>query len=128
MKCYTEEIFGPVLVCLSSNDLDSAIKLVNQNQYGNGVALFTQSGAAATHFQHHIEAGQIGINVPIPVPLATGFSFSGNKNSVAGGGGSLFYGKSALNFYTQNKTVTSFWNLEEKSNIREVNMSMTAHL
>ena len=67
MKCYTEEIFGPVLVCLNVDSLDSAIDLINANEYGNGVAIFTKSGATATSFQKRIEAGQVGINVPIPV-------------------------------------------------------------
>ncbi len=92
MKCYTEEIFGPVLVCLNVESLDEAIDLINANEYGNGVAIFTkvrvsclgtefsqhppghyadfeQSGATAAAFQKNIEAGQVGINVPIPVPL-----------------------------------------------------------
>lgn len=63
MKCYTEEIFGPVLVCLETDTLDNAISLINANEYGNGVAIFTRSGSAAAHFQKNIEAGQVGINV-----------------------------------------------------------------
>lgn len=109
MRCYREEIFGPVLVCLESESLDDSIELINKNEYGNGVAVFTSSGATASYFQKHIEAGQVGINVPIPVPLPM-FSFTGNKRSVAGGGVSTFYGKAGLNFYTQTKTVTSLWN------------------
>ncbi|KAH0130371.1 hypothetical protein KCU66_g3666, partial [Aureobasidium melanogenum] len=108
MKCYQEEIFGPVLVCLESEGLDDAIALVNENEYGNGVAIFTNCGSTASYFQQNIEAGQVGINVPIPVPLPM-FSFTGNKRSVAGGGVSTFYGKAGLNFYTQTKTVTSLW-------------------
>ena len=68
MKCYKEEIFGPVLVCLNVDSLDAAVDLINTNEYGNGVAIFTRSGATATAFQKNIEAGQVGINVPIPVP------------------------------------------------------------
>lgn len=108
MKCYREEVFGPVLVCLNVPTLDDAINLINANEYGNGVAIFTSSGATATRFQKEVEAGQVGINVPIPVPLPM-FSFTGNKKSVAGGGASTFYGKPGLQFYTQQKTVTSFW-------------------
>lgn len=108
MTCYKEEIFGPVLVCLNVPTLDDAIELINANEYGNGVAIFTNSGATATRFQKEIEAGQVGINVPIPVPLPM-FSFTGNKKSIAGGGTSTFYGKPGINFYTQQKTVTSFW-------------------
>ncbi|CUS10145.1 unnamed protein product [Tuber aestivum] len=106
MKCYTEEIFGPVLVCMNVDTLEDAIDLINANKYGNGVAIFTNSGATAARFQRDIEAGQVGINTPIPVPLPM-FSFTGNKGSVAGQGGNYFYGKSGLNFYTQLKTVTA---------------------
>ena len=114
MACYREEIFGPVLVCLSASTLDESIELINKNEYGNGVAIFTQSGSSATRFQKNVEAGQVGINVPIPVPLPM-FSFTGNKKSIAGGGASNFYGKSGLNFYTQTKTVTSLWKSDATS-------------
>ncbi|RFU32016.1 hypothetical protein B7463_g4329, partial [Scytalidium lignicola] len=112
MKCYKEEIFGPVLVCLNVDSLDEAIDLINANEYGNGTAIFTRSGATATAFQKNIEAGQVGINVPIPVPLPF-YSFTGNKKSIAGGGANTFYGKPGLNFYTQQKTVTSLWRSED---------------
>ena len=112
MKCYTEEIFGPVLVCLNVDTMDDAVELINKNEYGNGVAIFTRSGSSAAKFRKEIEAGQVGINVPIPVPLPM-FSFTGNKKSVAGGGANTFYGKSGLNFYTQTKTVTSLWKSED---------------
>lgn len=111
MECYKEEIFGPVLVCLEAGSLDEAIDLINQNEYGNGTAIFTNSGASAERFRRNIEAGQVGINVPIPVPLPM-FSFTGNKKSVAGGGASTFYGRPGVNFYTQLKTVTAKWSLE----------------
>ncbi|KAK6365387.1 aldehyde dehydrogenase (NADP(+)) ald6 [Exophiala oligosperma] len=112
MKCYQEEIFGPVLVCLNVDTTEEALELINSNQYGNGAAVFTRSGATAALFQKELEAGQIGINVPIPVPLPM-FSFTGNKKSVAGTGMSNFYGKDGLRFYTQWKTVTSLWRAED---------------
>ncbi|KAF2252779.1 Methylmalonate-semialdehyde dehydrogenase [Trematosphaeria pertusa] len=112
MKCYKEEIFGPVLVCLNVDTIDEAIDMINANEYGNGTAIFTRSGATAGRFQREIEAGQVGINVPIPVPLPM-FSFTGNKKSIAGGGANTFYGKPGLNFYTQQKTVTSLWRSED---------------
>ncbi|KAK6068655.1 methylmalonate-semialdehyde dehydrogenase [Seiridium cupressi] len=108
MKCYTEEIFGPVLVCLNVPTLDDAIELINKNEYGNGTAIFTKSGATAETFRKRIDAGQVGINVPIPVPLPM-FSFTGNKKSIAGGGANTFYGRPGINFYTQYKTVTTMW-------------------
>ncbi|GAB7365628.1 hypothetical protein MBLNU230_g6694t2 [Neophaeotheca triangularis] len=122
MECYREEIFGPVLLCMEADSLEQATDIVNKNKYGNGSAVFTNSGASAAWFQKNVEAGQIGINVPIPVPLPM-FSFTGNKASIAGGGASTFYGKSGLNFYTQTKTVTSSWKAEDaKSSVSSTNM------
>ena len=106
MSLYTEEIFGPVLVTSSVETLDEAIDLVNANPYGNGVSLFTSSGGAARRFQREIEVGQVGINVPIPVPLPF-FSFTGWKHSFLGD--QHVYGKEAVRFYTQTKTVTARW-------------------
>ncbi|KAK3284755.1 Methylmalonate-semialdehyde dehydrogenase [acylating], mitochondrial [Cymbomonas tetramitiformis] len=106
MECYKEEIFGPVLVCLKADDLDDAIAKVNANAYGNGTAIFTNSGAAARKFQADIDVGQVGINVPIPVPVPC-FSFTGSRGSFLGD--TNFYGKSGVNFYTQIKTVTAQW-------------------
>jgi malonate-semialdehyde dehydrogenase (acetylating)/methylmalonate-semialdehyde dehydrogenase len=117
MTCYKQEIFGPVLVCLDSPKLDDTIDLINRNEYGNGVAIFTSSGATASRFQKEIEAGQVGINVPLPVPLPM-FSFTGNKKSVAGGGANTFYGRPGLQFYTQQKTVTSLWRGSDATNTR----------
>ena len=117
---YKEEIFGPVLVCVESVDtLDDAIQLINRNPYGNGVALFTSSGAAARKFTHEIQAGQVGINVPIPVPLPM-FSFTGNKASIRGD--INFYGRSGVNFYTQLKTVTTNWPIDETTELGGVIM------
>ncbi|MCJ1468449.1 hypothetical protein MMC07_007078 [Pseudocyphellaria aurata] len=125
MKCYTEEIFGPVLVCLNVDTIDEAINLINANEYGNGAAIFTRSGSTAARFQKDIEAGQVGINVPIPVPLPM-FSFTGNKKSVAGGGANTFYGKPGINFYTQTKTVTSLWSNEDVV-ATKANVEMPTH-
>lgn len=122
MECYREEIFGPVLVCLNVDTLEEAVDLINANEYGNGVAIFTQSGPTAARFQRDIEAGQVGVNVPIPVPVSP-FSFTGNKKSVAGGGMATFYGKPGLAFYTQTKTVTSLWRSEDAVALKgDVNM------
>jgi malonate-semialdehyde dehydrogenase (acetylating)/methylmalonate-semialdehyde dehydrogenase len=110
MKCYTEEIFGPVLVTLNVDTLDDAIELINNNPYGNGTAIFTNSGAAARKFQNKIDVGQVGINVPIPVPLPM-FSFTGSRASFQGDVN--FYGKQGIQFYTQVKTITSLWRQED---------------
>ena len=100
MKCYQEEIFGPVLIVVHAKTLDEALKIVNENKYGNGTAIFTQSGATARKYEREVNVGQIGINVPIPVPLPM-FSWSGNKASALGD--IPFYGRGGIDFYTQNK-------------------------
>jgi malonate-semialdehyde dehydrogenase (acetylating)/methylmalonate-semialdehyde dehydrogenase len=106
MSIYQEEIFGPVLCCMVVDSLEDAIKLVNANPYGNGTSIFTASGAAARKYQSDIEVGQVGINVPIPVPLPF-FSFTGWKNSFYGD--LHAYGKQAVRFYTETKTITARW-------------------
>ena len=105
-KAYQAEIFGPVLQIVSVGTLDEAIELINNNPYGNGTGIFTQSGAVARKFQNEIDVGQVGINVPIPVPVPF-FSFTGSRGSKLGDLGP--YGKQAIQFYTQVKTVTARW-------------------
>lgn len=120
MKCYQEEIFGPVLVSMAVDTLDEAIKVINDNPYGNGTAIFTTNGATARKFTQEIDVGQIGVNVPIPVPLPM-FSFTGSRGSFRGD--TNFYGKNGMNFYTQLKTVTSSWRQEDATPL-DVQMSM----
>jgi malonate-semialdehyde dehydrogenase (acetylating) / methylmalonate-semialdehyde dehydrogenase len=91
---------------MTADTLDEAIAITNANPYGNGCAIFTNSGAAARKYQHEIDVGQVGINVPIPVPLPF-FSFTGSRASIRGD--IHFYGKEGANFYTQIKTVTASW-------------------
>jgi len=106
MECYKEEIFGPVLVILKCDTFQDAIKMINDNCYGNGTALFTTSGSKARQYVEETNVGQIGINVPIPVPLPM-FSFTGSKKSFLGDFN--FYGRAGYEFYTQMKTVTQSW-------------------
>jgi malonate-semialdehyde dehydrogenase (acetylating) / methylmalonate-semialdehyde dehydrogenase len=106
MGLYREEIFGPVLVCMEVDTLDEAIALVNASPYGNGTSIFTRSGGAARHYQHAVEVGQVGINVPVPVPLPF-FSFTGWKGSFYGD--LHAYGKQGVRFFTETKTVTTRW-------------------
>uniref|UniRef100_A0A7R9K0S9 Probable methylmalonate-semialdehyde/malonate-semialdehyde dehydrogenase [acylating], mitochondrial n=1 Tax=Timema genevievae TaxID=629358 RepID=A0A7R9K0S9_TIMGE len=115
MKCYKEEIFGPVLVVLNVDTLDEAIALINKNPYGNGTAIFTTNGATARKFTYEIDVGQVGVNVPIPVPLPM-FSFTGSRGSFLGD--AHFYGKQGVNFYTQTKTVTQMWRESDVSHSR----------
>lgn len=106
MTIYTDEIFGPVLVAVNADSLEDAISLINDNPFGNGTSIFTSSGGAARKFQSEIEVGQVGINIPIPVPLPF-FSFTGWKNSFYGD--QHAYGKQAIRFYTETKTITARW-------------------
>jgi malonate-semialdehyde dehydrogenase (acetylating)/methylmalonate-semialdehyde dehydrogenase len=106
MTIYKDEIFGPVLVATNAESLDDAISLINDNPFGNGVSIFTSSGGAARKFQSEIEVGMVGINIPIPVPLPF-FSFTGWKNSFYGD--QHPYGKQAVRFYTETKTITARW-------------------
>lgn len=106
MDIYKEEIFGPALLLLKADSLAEAIEIINNNPYGNGTSIFTNSGAAARKFQHEIEVGQIGVNIPIPVPLPF-FSFTGWRKSFFGDLHS--YGKQGVRFYTETKTVTARW-------------------
>jgi malonate-semialdehyde dehydrogenase (acetylating)/methylmalonate-semialdehyde dehydrogenase len=106
MEVYRNEIFGPVLVVLRVNTLEEAISLVNQNQYANGTAIFTESGGAARRFQSEIQVGMVGINVPIPVPVAF-YSFGGWKSSLFGD--LHVHGMEAVKFYTRTKAVTTRW-------------------
>jgi malonate-semialdehyde dehydrogenase (acetylating) / methylmalonate-semialdehyde dehydrogenase len=106
MTVYRDEIFGPVLSVLRVDTYDEAIALVNANPYGNGTAVFTTDGGAARRFQHEIEVGMVGINVPIPVPMAY-YSFGGWKDSLFGD--SHVHGTEGVHFYTRGKVVTSRW-------------------
>jgi len=106
MDAYRDEIFGPVLSVVRAETYDDAVRLVNENPYGNGVAIFTRDGGAARQFQFEVEAGMVGVNVPIPVPVAY-YSFGGWKASLFGD--SHIYGPEGINFYTRGKVVTSRW-------------------
>ena len=106
MDAYKDEIFGPVLSVVRAGTYKEAIRLVNENQYGNGVAIFTRDGGVARQFQHEVEVGMVGVNVPIPVPVAY-YSFGGWKGSLFGD--SHIYGPEGINFYTRGKVVTSRW-------------------
>jgi malonate-semialdehyde dehydrogenase (acetylating)/methylmalonate-semialdehyde dehydrogenase len=112
MSVYQHEIFGPVLVVLRADTLDEAIELVNRNPYGNGAAIFTDSGAAARKFEDEIQAGMVGINVPIPVPVAM-FPFGGWKQSLFGD--LHVYGTEGIKFFTRTKVVTTRWPREAAS-------------
>ena len=103
---YKDEIFGPVLTVVRVDTYDEAVKLVNDNPYGNGTAIFTRDGGAARQFQFEVDVGMVGINVPIPVPVAY-YSFGGWKASLFGD--VHMYGPEGIQFYTRAKIVTSRW-------------------
>lgn len=106
MSIYTDEIFGPVLSTVRAEHYEDAIRLINENPYGNGTAVFTNDGGAARKFQKEIQVGMVGINVPIPVPLSF-YSFGGWKNSIFGT--HAIYGPEGVHFYTRQKVVISRW-------------------
>jgi len=106
MDAYRDEIFGPVVSVVRVETYDEALRLVNDNQYGNGVALFTRDGGVARQFQFDVNVGMVGINVPIPVPVAY-YSFGGWKSSLFGD--RHIYGPEGIDFYTRTKAVTSRW-------------------
>jgi len=106
MDAYQHEIFGPVLSIVRVETYDEALKLVNDNQYGNGTAIFTRDGGVARQFQFDVNVGMVGINVPIPVPVAF-YSFGGWKDSLFGD--RHIYGPEGIDFYTRGKVVTSRW-------------------
>ncbi|HAN07240.1 MAG TPA: methylmalonate-semialdehyde dehydrogenase (CoA acylating) [Acidimicrobiaceae bacterium] len=106
MECYRDEIFGPVLSVVRVTTFEEAITLINSNPYGNGTAIFTRDGGAARKFQHEVEVGMVGINVPIPVPVAY-HSFGGWKASLFGD--AHMYGPDGVRFFTRAKVVTARW-------------------
>ena len=106
MDSYRNEIFGPVLEVVRVPTYAAAVKLVNDNPYGNGTAIFTRDGGVARQFQFEAEAGMVGVNVPIPVPVAY-YSFGGWKSSLFGD--LHMYGPEGIQFYTRAKVVTARW-------------------
>jgi malonate-semialdehyde dehydrogenase (acetylating)/methylmalonate-semialdehyde dehydrogenase len=106
MRIYKEEIFGPVLSVVRAAGYDEALRLCNDHEYGNGVAIYTRDGDAARDFAAKVQVGMVGVNVPIPVPAAY-YTFGGWKRS--GFGDLNQYGPDAFRFYTKTKTVTSRW-------------------
>jgi len=103
---YDDEIFGPVLSVVRVHGYDDGVQLINSNQYGNGVAIFTRDGGAARQFQFDVNVGMVGVNVPVPVPVSY-YSFGGWKSSLFGD--THMYGPEGINFYTRGKVVTSRW-------------------
>jgi malonate-semialdehyde dehydrogenase (acetylating)/methylmalonate-semialdehyde dehydrogenase len=106
MRIYKEEIFGPVLSVVRSEDYEAALDLVNAHEFGNGTAIFTRDGDAARDFAARAKIGMVGVNVPIPVPMAF-HSFGGWKRSIFGD--HYVHGPEGVRFYTRLKTITSRW-------------------
>ena len=122
MTIYRDEIFGPVLIVLRVKTIDDAIALINTNPFANGTAIFTRSGSAARRFEHDIEVGMVGINIPIPVPMAF-FSFGGWKASLFGD--LHMHGMEGVQFYTRTKVVTSRW--PEREGSAGMGLAMPTH-
>lgn len=110
MSVYQNEIFGPVLVIVRMPDFESALDLVNRNQYGNGTAIFTQDGYTAREYSHRVQVGMVGVNIPIPVPVAN-HPFGGWKRSAFGD--TNMHGAESIHFYTLRKSVTCKWPVTE---------------
>ena len=106
MRIYKEEIFGPVLVIMRVPDLDAALQLINDHEFGNGTSVFTNDGNAARTFASKVQVGMVGINIPIPVPVAY-HSFGGWKRSVFGD--IPMHSSEGVRFYTRLKTITQRW-------------------
>ncbi|MFT0173065.1 CoA-acylating methylmalonate-semialdehyde dehydrogenase [Paraburkholderia mimosarum] len=106
MRIYKEEIFGPVLACVRAKDFSEAVQLINDHEFGNGVACFTRDGNVAREFGRQIEVGMVGINVPIPVPMAW-HGFGGWKRSLFGD--MHAYGEEGVRFYTKQKSIMQRW-------------------
>ena len=106
MECYKDEIFGPVLSVVRVETFREAMDLINSNPFGNGTAIFTRDGGVARQFQHEVQVGMVGINVPIPVPVAY-HSFGGWKASLFGD--THMYGPEGVRFYTRAKAITARW-------------------
>ncbi|MGK8509255.1 CoA-acylating methylmalonate-semialdehyde dehydrogenase [Nocardia asiatica] len=106
MRIYREEIFGPVLSVVRAKDYEEGLRLANEHEYGNGVAIFTRDGDTARDFAARVQVGMVGINVPIPVPIAY-YTFGGWKRS--GFGDLNQHGPDSIRFYTKTKTVTQRW-------------------
>lgn len=113
MRCYEEEIFGPVLLVVRAQSMQEAMQLIDAHEYGNGTCIFTRDGEAARYFSDNIKVGMVGINVPLPVPVAY-HSFGGWKRSLFGD--LHAYGPDAVRFYSKRKTITQRW---PSSGIRE---------
>ncbi|MET9026231.1 CoA-acylating methylmalonate-semialdehyde dehydrogenase [Nocardia sp. NPDC004168] len=106
MRIYREEIFGPVLSVVRAKDYEEGLRLANEHEYGNGVAIFTRDGDTARDFAARVQVGMVGVNVPIPVPIAY-YTFGGWKRS--GFGDLNQHGPDSIRFYTKTKTVTQRW-------------------
>jgi malonate-semialdehyde dehydrogenase (acetylating)/methylmalonate-semialdehyde dehydrogenase len=106
MDCYLDEIFGPVLSVVRVDSYEEAVRLVNENPFGNGAAIFTRDGHLARRFQFEADIGMIGLNVPIPAPISY-YSIGGWKSSMFGD--TSVQGPDAVRFYTKPKVVTTRW-------------------
>tara|TARA_B100000242_G_scaffold76049_1_gene49496 strand:- start:2040 stop:3575 length:1536 start_codon:yes stop_codon:yes gene_type:complete len=119
MQSYKNEIFGPVLQVIEMKNISEGIKIINDNEFGNGCCIFTSNGHNARLFADKAEIGMVGINIPLPVPSAY-HSFGGWRNSIFGD--LNIYGPDGVRFYTQRKTITQRWPSSEKSSGIDLSM------
>lgn len=121
MKIYQEEIFGPVLSCVRTTNIEEALAIINDHEFGNGVSCYTRDGNVAREFSHRVKVGMVGVNVPIPVPMAW-HGFGGWKNSLFGD--MHVYGEEGVRFYTRQKSVMQRW---PRSEDMAAEFSMPSH-
>jgi malonate-semialdehyde dehydrogenase (acetylating)/methylmalonate-semialdehyde dehydrogenase len=124
MSIYTEEIFGPVLGIVRTDTFDEALNLVNRNRYGNGAAIFTRDGGVARRFEHDVQVGMVGVNVPVPVPTAY-YSFGGWKSSLFGD--THAHGTEGIHFFTRSKVVTSRWTYPVAASSSDPRLAFPTH-
>lgn len=113
MKIAQEEVFGPVLAIIRSDNLENALRIQHASPYGNAASVFTQSGGNAKYVIDNASAGMIGVNIGVPVPREP-FSFGGWNESKFGV--CDITGKSSIEFWTKLKKTTVKWNPESKTN------------
>ncbi|MBY8991520.1 MAG: CoA-acylating methylmalonate-semialdehyde dehydrogenase [Candidatus Lokiarchaeota archaeon] len=102
MTIYDEEVFGPVACLDRVDNLEEAIKIINQNPKGNAVTIYTESGEEARFFRDEIYNIQLGINIGVVAPLAW-FPFAGARNSFFGT--LRAQGYESVKFFTQERVI-----------------------
>ncbi len=115
-----EEIFGPVLSVISFSDVDEAISIANDNDYGLSAGIWTEDVLLAQQISHRLKAGSIWINDWHM--MRTDAPFGGYKQSGYG----REFGRYSLDAYVETKTVSTAFerDLTKKSLYRLVHSAL----